>query len=482
MNKSEAIRETGWLFYAFENTDKAAYFAAAMWHSRYSIKMQNPMQPNVSQRSMRSFAIRGLLLLFPVVLFSACIKYTIPIPPPPGSGSTTSGDTSKGSADTSYSVLWNTTVTGADQTTGFIQTSDGGFVSAGQTPGQANVFRLDASRNVLWQKNLGGSAASGAWSVAATSDGGFVAVGFTDATDGDATDNHGGRDGWVYKLDANGNLVWKHCMGGTSDDQFFSVLVNSDGTIMAAGQTNSNDDDVSGSHGGADLWLVKLDASGNKLWSKCYGGSSDDLTGTVNTTSDGGYILTGSSGSKDGDIPGNYGGDDIVVLKLDANGNKQWANHYGGPDEEENSATIINPDGSIVIVSSTAAGGNDVTGFHGAGGWDIWVLKLTSSGTKVWATACGTDYNEKGMGLTATTGGGYMVSGYTDSYDLNPMLNGGRDAWLVKLSAGGSQVWQQIYGPGGNANVISEWLITAKDGGIVSGGSDGTNATLFKVN
>jgi len=437
------------------------------------------MQLDKSHRFMRYLAIHGLLILVPVFFFSSCIKYSIPIPPPPGS--TTTGDSSNGSGsyDTSYNVLWQASVNGPDQTTGFIQTSDGGFVSAGQGNNDANVFRLDAGRNVLWQRNLGGTYYSGAWSVAAAGDGGFVTAGFTQANDGDATDNHGGLDGWVYKLDANGNVVWKHCMGGTGDDQFFSVLVNSDGTIMVAGQTNSNDDDVSGNHGSTDLWLVKLDANGNKLWTKCYGGSGNEYTGTVQATSDGGYVLTGSSGSTDGDIPGNNGGLDIVLLKLDANGNKQWVKNYGGPADEGNGATIVNSDGSFVIAGETGGNGGDVSGFHGAN--DMWTIKLTNTGTKVWQCAMGGSDDDQAMGLVATSDGGFMVGGYTYSLEIDPTLNGGRDAWLVKLSSSGKQVWQKTYGPGGSANVLTEWLIKAADGGIVSGGANGSVAWLFEI-
>ncbi len=439
------------------------------------------MQKTASQCLIRHSAICGLLGFFPVIFFSSCIKSSIPIAPPPGSTGTITGDSTKGSYDTSYSVLWQTTVASSGQTTGFIQTSDGGFVSAGQGSNDAQVFRLDASRNLLWQKNLGGTYYSGGWSVAATSDGGFVTAGFTQANDGDATDNHGGLDAWIFKLDANGNVVWKHCMGGTGDDQFFGVIVNSDGTIMAAGQTNSNDDDVSGNHGGTDLWLVKLDANGNKLWTKCYGGSGNDYTGTVQATSDGGFVLTGSSASTDGDIPGNNGGLDFVVLKLDASGNKQWAKNYGGPNDENNGATLVGSDGSIVVAGETGGNGGDVSGFHG-GPYDMWVIKLTSSGTKVWQNCSGGDDIDQALGLVATSDGGYMMSGYTYSMDIDPTLGSGyRDAWLVKLSSGGTQVWQKPYGPGGSSNALSEWLINTADGGIVSGGSIGYVAWLFEI-
>jgi hypothetical protein len=438
------------------------------------------MQALDSQRLVRHSAIRGMLIPLSIFFFSACIKASIPIPPPPGSTGKTSGDSAQGSYDTSYSSLWQVSINGTSGLGGLIQTSDGGFVGAGSGNNDANTFRLDSGRNVLWQKNLGGTYMSVAWSVAAASNGGFVVAGLTQSNDGDATDNHGGFDGWVYKLDDYGNVIWKHCMGGTGDDQFANVLINSDGTIMVAGHTNSNDDDVSGNHGGDDLWLVKLDANGNKLWSKCYGGSGDDILGMVQATSDGGFVLTGSSSSTDGDIPGNNGGLDIVVLKLDANGNKQWVMNYGGPSDEMNAVTIVRPDGSFVVAGSTGGNGGDVSGFHG-GSKDMWVVKLDNSGTKVWQSTMGGSDDDEATGLVATSDGGFVVGGFTYSYDIDPSLgSGGRDAWLVKLSSGGSQVWQKPYGPGGAGNTLSDCLINTTDGGIVSGGTSGTS-WLFKI-
>lgn len=481
MNNTKPSRYSGVAFFVGLQIRRNRLILPGPFGTPIFYKMLNHMQKTVSQCLIRHLAICGLLILSCVFFFTSCIKWSIPIPPPPGSTGTITGDSMQGSYDTSYSVLWQTTVASSGQTTGFIQTSDGGFVSAGQGSNDAQVFRLDAARNLLWQKNLGGTYYSGGWSVAATSDGGFVTAGFTQANDGDATDNHGGYDAWIFKLDANGNVVWKHCMGGTGDDQFFNVIVNSDGTIMAAGQTNSNNDDVTGNHGGTDLWLVKLDANGNKLWTKCYGGSGNDYTGTIEPTSDGGFILTGSSASSDGDIPGNNGGFDIVLLKLDASGNKQWAENYGGPGDESNSATIVGSDGSFAVAGSTDENGGDVSGYHGAAGnHDFWIIKTNSTGALLWQSTQGGSDDEEALGLVATSDGGYMASGFTYSADFDPTLDGGRDAWLVKVSSTGKLVWQKAYGGGGMSNVLSEWLITAADGGIVSGGA-AASSWLFEI-
>jgi hypothetical protein len=282
-------------------------------------------------------------------------------------------------------------------------------------------------------------------------------------------------DGWVFKLDANGNVVWKHAMGGTAFDQFFNVIVNSDGTIMVAGQSDSWDGDVTGQHGGSDLWLVKLDASGNKLWAKTYGGSGNDYEGLIQATSDGGYVLVGTSASSDGDIPANKGGLDIVVLKLDANGNKQWAHNYGGSQDETANALLVASDGGFVIAGTTSSSDGDVTGQHGGGADDYWVLRLSNTGTKVWATALGGTDEDQAMAITATSAGGYMITGSSYSTDGDVTAGPGNgDMWTVNLNSGGSKLWEKSYGStqyDGGACVIR-----AADGGIVIGGyADGND-------
>ncbi len=133
---------------------------------------------------------------------------------------------------------------------------------------------LRAQQTILWQRCLGGSADDEASSVIQTSDGGFALAGATRSNDGDFVGNHGHQDGWVVKLNSSGATQWSKCYGGTSDDDFFSIIQTSDGGFAVAGATNSDDDDVSGNHGNTDSWVVKLDNTGNIEWQKCLGGSS----------------------------------------------------------------------------------------------------------------------------------------------------------------------------------------------------------------
>jgi hypothetical protein len=143
--------------------------------------------------------------------------------------------------------------------------------------------------------------------------------------DGDVTGKHGyagSTDYWIVKLDgATRNILWEKSLGGTGDDFFSSIQQTSDGGYIVGGYTYSNDGDVTGLHGvSADYWIVKLDANGNVEWQKTLGGTGLDLGGYVQQTNDGGYIVAGGSYSWDGDVTGNHGNNDYWIVKLEGNG------------------------------------------------------------------------------------------------------------------------------------------------------------------
>ena len=131
--------------------------------------------------------------------------------------------------------------------------------------------------------------------------------------------NHGDGDAdfWVVKLSSTGSLQWQKCLGGSRDDSAHSIQQTSDGGYIVAGFTDSNDGDVSGNHGGWDVWVVKLNSTGSLQWQKCLGGSDFDYAYSIQQTSDGGYIVAGGTYSNDGDVSGNHGDMDFWVVKLD---------------------------------------------------------------------------------------------------------------------------------------------------------------------
>ncbi len=142
-----------------------------------------------------------------------------------------------------------------------------GTASAGDAP------------EIEWQKCLGGISTDYAFfdSIYQTADGGYIVFGSTYSNNGDVSGNHGGYDTWVVKLNAAGVIEWQKCLGGTSTDYGYSIQQTADGGYIVSGYTQSNNGDVSGNHGGGDIWVVKLNAEGSIEWQKCLGGSSYDM-------------------------------------------------------------------------------------------------------------------------------------------------------------------------------------------------------------
>jgi len=192
-----------------------------------------------------------------------------------------------------------------------------------------------------------------------TADGGYVVAGYAYSNDGDVSGNHGDWDYWVVKLNESGNLVWQKCLGGRQDEYAQDVQQTTDGGYVVAGSTYSNDYNVSGNHGDWDYWVVKLNESGNLVWQRCLGGSNKEEACSIQQTSDGGYVVAGSTWSVDGNVRGNHGDFDYWIVKLG-----------------EINCTITAPDavcsGSTGNVASTAESGASYA-------WSITNGAITSS-------------------------------------------------------------------------------------------------------
>ena len=229
------------------------------------------------------------------------------------------------------------------------QTADGGYVAAGETGlggGFANawVVKVDAGANIVWQKIFGGPGDEYAWSVHPTVDGGYIVAGKTDWV------GAGQRDAWLMKLDASGTPIWQETFGGRDFEALLSVQPTPDGGYLAVGRTNSF------GAGSTDAWLLKLDASGRVAWQRTIGDKGGDAASSVSPTSDGGYIVAGETNSY------GWGGADAWVLKLDANGSILWQSAYGGARDEYANSVQSTADGGYIVAGYTStfgAGGSD---------------------------------------------------------------------------------------------------------------------------
>jgi hypothetical protein len=205
------------------------------------------------------------------------------------------------------------------------------LLSACKKNNEGNTIK-DEPFELQWSKAFGGSKLDNFSCFAATSDGAYVVAATSASNDGDVSGNHGMKDMWVYKIDRSGNILWQTSIGGSSDDEGWSIATNPDNSYIVAGNTNSNDGNVNGNHGGQDIMLVKLSTSGNVIWEKSLGGTGLEfiIFSSIVTTNDGGYMLLGNTMSNDGNVNGNHGGIDFWLVKLDGNGDIMWQKTLGG--------------------------------------------------------------------------------------------------------------------------------------------------------
>ncbi|HPU47245.1 MAG TPA: hypothetical protein PLQ91_06455 [Bacteroidales bacterium] len=364
------------------------------------------------------------------------------------------------------------------------QTSGGGFIVAGYTSsndgdvsgnhggGDYWVVKLDSSGTIQWQKCLGGTDNDEAKSIQQTSDGGYIVAGETWSNDGDVSGNHGYYDYWVVKLNSSGDILWQKCLGGTNVDQAFSIQQTSDGGFIVAGGTFSNDGDVSGNHGIVDSWIVKLNSSGDIIWQKCFGGTDDDVAFSIQQTSDGGFIVAGGTFSNDGDVSGNHGIVDSWIVKLNSSGDIIWQKCFGGTDDDVATSIQQTSDGGFIVAGYTSSNDGDVSGNHGGG--DYWVVKLDSSGTIQWQKCLGGTDNDEAKSIQQTSDGGYIVAGETWSNDGDVSGNhGNSDYWVVKLNSSGDIEWQKCLG--GTVKDIAKTIQQTSDGGFIVAGYTNSN-------
>lgn len=341
--------------------------------------------------------------------------------------------------DSSGAIQWQKSLggTGVDVARQVQQTFDGGYIISGYSRsnngditghhGSASIsdfwiVKLDVSGNLQWQKSLGGTGWDEATSIVQTSDSGFIIGGYTTSNDGDITVNNGYYDYWVVKLNYSGAMLWQKTLGGTNDDEAYSIKQTTDDGFIIAGYSNSNDSDVTGNHGDYDYWVVKLDTIGNIQWQKTLGGSLVDKAYSIIQTLDGGYAVTGSSTSNDGDVTGNHYYEDYWVAKLDTAGTIQWQKSLGGSSLDAALSIIQSADGGYVLAGNSWSNDGNVSGHHGMmAQWDAWILKLDTVGILLWQQSYGGTDVDRAYSIVQTSAGDYVFCGdsESDDYDVN---------------------------------------------------------------
>jgi hypothetical protein len=320
---------------------------------------------------------------------------------------------------------------------------DGGFIVVGYTSsygaGQEDAYliRSDAAGDTLWTRTYGGPGRDWGWDVLPTAGGGFIIVGFTNSY------GAGGDDVWVIGTDADGAERWTRTYGGAGDDIAWAFHATADGGYVVAAQTTSY------GAGERDVYILRLDASGDTIWTRVLGGPGIDRIFSTVPTDDGGSVFTGiTSNESAGEL-------DATLIRIDSVGTVVWARSYGGEGRDIGHGVTTAPDGGFLLVGYTNS--------YGAGANDIYLVCTDGSGTVRWTQLIGDAGDDRAMMGTPMAGGGYAIAGYASGAD---------EYWSAKLTAvseTGEELWSESFGsPGTDRGVMLQQ--TAGGAFIFTGG------------
>lgn len=320
------------------------------------------------------------------------------------------------------------------------------------------LIHLDSAGNLTNQRCIGGSNGDEGRRMIRTIDGGYLLLGIAASSDGDVTGSGTVRqqDFWLAKTDSSFNIEWGKLIGGGLSDIPSSVIQTSDSGFMVVGTSDNFGGYVQvhyGSSNYSDIFVAKVSKNGVFEWGKTLGGSFDDKGADVFQTNDGGFIVLGSSDSRDYDMPATSTRG-VAIFKLDSIGNIQFVKTHGGTNGELTTQLIKEENGNFLVLASTGSSDGDVVGYMGY--VDVWVLKVDSLGEIIWQKCLGSHGWEEATCVIKTNDGGYLIgatSFWGDSIINNYSVH--EDCWLVKIDSLGNYQWSKIFGGTLDDNVHS---------------------------
>ncbi len=371
------------------------------------------------------------------------------------------------------------------------QTADGGTIMLGVSNSGADGDKTEAARGLRdywlvkvgangtkeWDRRFGGASDEFGKSVQQTRDGGYILGGYSySGVGGDKTQaSRGQSDYWIVKTDAAGVKQWDRRFGGTAPEKLEHVLQTADGGYLLGGYSESGagGDKTEASRGGWDYWIVKVDSTGTKEWDKRFGGDSWEALSGLAQAADGGFVLGGYSFSGAGGDKTEpaWGDADFWIVKVDANGTKQWDRRFGGANWDALYCLQPTSDGGYILAGDSESGADGDKTEASRGSSDYWVVKVNSTGAKQWDKRLGGTGWDSPDSIIQTADGGYLLGGSSDSGvggDKTEPTRGDQDFWVVKVDAGGRKMWDRRFG-----GADTEWLYSvgqARDGDYLLGG------------
>jgi hypothetical protein len=307
--------------------------------------------------------------------------------------------------------------------------ADGGYIIAGYTSsfgaGQEDAWliRTDKAGDTLWTRTLGGPGNDFAWDVLPTDDGGFMTVGFTNSF------GAGGDDVYLARTDSEGTPIWTRTYGGLGDELAWALHSTADGGFVVTAQTTSY------GAGERDIYILRIDAAGDTLWTTVLGGPGVDRVFATVPTADGGSVFAGITSNE------TVGGLDASLVRIDSVGDVVWARTYGGEGNDIGHGVATAPNGGFLLVGYTDS--------FGAGNNDIYLVRTDGDGEVIWTEFIGDAGDDRAMMAVPTSEGGFAIAGYA---------SGTAEYWSVRLTAisgSGDQLWSESFGsPGTDRGVM----------------------------
>ena len=274
---------------------------------------------------------------------------------------------------------------------------------------------LSQALEIEWQKSYGGEKDEAAYFTCQTNDGGYICAGYTQSI------GAGQSDVWLLRINSSGDTLWTKTYGGTNYDWIQYFLPTSDGNFLISVRSYSF------GSGGADMWIFKIDPYGEVIFSKLFGTPADDWSGSIVETADNGFIVAGfttglGAGSRDG-----------WILRLNSIGDTLWTKTYGGEQSDSFYGVAITGDEGFLFAGRTESFGNGST--------DVWIIKTDQYGDTVWTKTFGGIDSDFASRVIITDDGEIMVLAETQSFG-----GGLSDFCLINYDDSGNVNWFQTYG------------------------------------
>ncbi len=374
--------------------------------------------------------------------------------------------------------------------------------------GDLFIQSMDSNGNFLWAKSIGGSGDEGGPSVNLDATGNLVITGnFQETVDFDpgagtiSLTSNGFYDIFVLKMDNGGNTLWAKGFGGALDDRGSSLAIDASGNVYTTGifQETVDFDPGTGtsnltSNGQHDIFVQKLDAGGNFLWAKSFGGENSDGANDLVLDASGNVFTTGNFGKTVDFDPGTgtalfkaTGDSDIFVHKLNEDGEFQWAKTFGGAIYDAGGLIAVDASGNIVSTGQFQSAldvnpGATIFNLQAKGtGSDVFVQKMDAGGNFLWAKSFGGPEDDRSLSIAAdATGNVYTTGIFRGDADFDPgtgtstlTSNGNADIFIQKLDATGNFVWAISVG-GSSDDTVASIAIDASGNVLIAGAFQGT--------